>query len=39
MRWIIIGVSLTFLFIFLVLPLVTVFVQAFARGIGLISAR
>lgn len=33
-RWLIIGVSLTFLFIFLVLPLVTVFVQAFARGIG-----
>ncbi len=32
-RWLIIGVSLLFLFIFLVLPLVTVFVQAFARGV------
>jgi len=32
-RWIVIGLSLTFLGIFLVLPLVTVFVQAFARGI------
>jgi len=33
-RWLIIGVSLLFLFVFLVLPLVTVFVQAFSRGIG-----
>lgn len=33
-RWLIIGVSLLFLFVFLVLPLVTVFVQAFARGVG-----
>ncbi|MET1046713.1 MAG: sulfate ABC transporter permease subunit CysW [Hyphomicrobium sp.] len=32
-RWIVIGLSLTFLGVFLVLPLVTVFVQAFARGI------
>ena len=32
-RWLIIGVALAFLAIFLVLPLVTVFVQAFARGI------
>ncbi len=32
-RWIVIGVSLVFLGVFLVLPLVTVFVQAFARGI------
>jgi sulfate transport system permease protein len=32
-RWIVIGVSLAFLGIFLVLPLVTVFVQAFSRGI------
>ncbi len=32
-RWIVIGISLAFLGVFLVLPLVTVFVQAFARGI------
>ena len=33
-RWIVIGVSLLFLGLFLVLPLVIVFVQAFARGVG-----
>ena len=32
-RWLIIGVALAFLGIFLLLPLVTVFVQAFSRGI------
>jgi sulfate transport system permease protein len=32
-RYLVIGVSLAFLGIFLVLPLVTVFVQAFSRGI------
>jgi sulfate transport system permease protein len=32
-RWIVIGVSLAFLAVFLVLPLVTVFVQAFSRGV------
>jgi sulfate transport system permease protein len=32
-RWLIIGTALVFLGIFLVLPLVTVFVQAFARGV------
>jgi sulfate transport system permease protein len=32
-RWLIIGTALAFLGIFLLLPLVTVFVQAFARGV------
>jgi sulfate transport system permease protein len=32
-RWIVIGISLAFLGVFLVLPLVTVFVQAFSRGV------
>lgn len=32
-RWVVIGLSLAFLGVFLVLPLATVFVQAFARGI------
>ena len=34
MRWIIVAIALSFLVVFLVLPLVTVFQQAFARGIG-----
>jgi sulfate transport system permease protein len=33
-RWIVIGVAVAFLTIFLVLPLAVVFQQAFARGIG-----
>jgi len=33
-RWTIIGVSLAFLTMFLVMPLAVVFMQAFARGIG-----
>ena len=32
-RWLIIGLAVLFLFLFLVLPLATVFAQAFARGI------
>jgi sulfate transport system permease protein len=33
-RWIIVAIALLFLVVFLVLPLATVFHQAFARGIG-----
>lgn len=33
-RWLLIGVTLAFLAIFLLLPLITVFAQALARGIG-----
>jgi sulfate transport system permease protein len=33
-RWIIIAIAVTFLSIFVVLPLVVVFAQAFAKGIG-----
>jgi sulfate/thiosulfate transport system permease protein len=33
-RWILIGVAMLFLALFLVIPLVAVFVQAFAKGIG-----
>ena len=33
-RWLLIGVALAFLGLFLVVPLVVVFVQAFAKGIG-----
>jgi sulfate transport system permease protein len=33
-RWVIVAIALSFLVIFLVLPLATVFHQAFARGIG-----
>src|SRR5215470_6757161 len=32
-RWLIIGIAVTFLVVFLVLPLFTVFQQAFSRGI------
>lgn len=34
MRWLIIAIAVAFLFIFLVLPLFTVFQQAFSRGFG-----
>jgi sulfate transport system permease protein len=33
-RWLIVGVAVTFLAVFLVLPLFTVFQQAFSRGFG-----
>jgi sulfate transport system permease protein len=34
-RWLLIGVALAFLALFLVVPLVAVFVQAFSKGVGL----
>jgi sulfate transport system permease protein len=37
-RWVIIGVSVVFLSIFIVLPLVVVFVQAFSKGLGYYTA-
>jgi len=33
-RWLLIGVALAFLGVFLVVPLVTVFVKAFSKGVG-----
>src|ERR1035441_7610650 len=33
-RWLLIGVALLFLGLFLVVPLAAVFVEAFARGVG-----
>ena len=33
-RWLLIGIALTFLSLFLVIPLISVFVQAFAKGIS-----
>ncbi|GMA76973.1 hypothetical protein GCM10025880_33900 [Methylorubrum aminovorans] len=36
-RWLLIAVALTFLGLFLVLPLLTVFAQALAKGWGRIS--
>ncbi len=33
-RWLIINIAVTFLFVFLVLPLFTVFQQAFSHGVG-----
>ena len=33
-RWLLIGVAVAFMGLFLVLPLLSVFIQAFAKGVG-----
>jgi len=38
-RWLLIGVALLFLGLFLVVPLAAVFAEAFAKGIGFIFTR